>query len=48
MKCMYEYSHHKMYAWMHDAIQKDEISIRNKENMNLLVYGALLGMNMIL
>ena len=24
MRCMYEY---KMYAWMHDVIQKDEISI---------------------
>ena len=31
MRCMYEY---KMYAWMHDSIQKDEISMRNKDNMN--------------
>ena len=34
MKCMYEYNHHKMYAWMQDAIQKDEISMRNKDNIN--------------
>ena len=34
MKCMYDYNYHKMYAWMHDAIQKDEISMRNKDNMN--------------
>ena len=34
MKCMYEYNHHKMYAWMHNAIQKDEISMTNNDSMN--------------
>ena len=28
---MYKY---KMYTWMYDVIQKDKISIRNKDNMN--------------
>ena len=34
MKCMYEYNCCKMYAWMHDVIQNDEISMRNKDSMN--------------
>ena len=31
---MDEYNCHKMYAWMHDAIQKDEINMKDKDNMN--------------
>ena len=31
---MYEYNYCKMYVWMHDVIQKDKISMRNKDNMN--------------
>ena len=34
MKCMYEYNYYTMYVWMHDAIQKDEISMRNKGSIN--------------
>ena len=51
MKCMNEYNYYKVHIWMHDFIQKDEIGIRNKGNMNamryLLMYGALLGMQMM-
>ena len=34
MKCMNEYNYYKVHAWMHDFIQNDEISMRNKDSMN--------------
>ena len=34
MKCMHEYNCCKMFSWIHDVIQNDEISMRNKDIMN--------------
>ena len=34
MKCMHDCNYYEMYAWMHDVVQKDEISMRNKDSMN--------------
>ena len=50
MKCMHDCNYCEMYAWMHDVVQKDEISMHviSCTTRDLLMHEALLEMHMML